>query len=129
MGGLLPAIEAGFIQQEIADSAFIHSQELTRNERVIVGVNQYSDKTPLEIPILEMDPQGYEKQIARLNQLRLERDNDKVQETLTALRDACENDKNVMPYLIDCANAYVTLGETVAVMREVFGIYTEKAII
>lgn len=129
MGGLIPAIEAGFIQQEIADSAFQHSQELTRNERVIVGVNQYNDKTPVQIPILAMDPEGHEKQIARLNQLRLERDNDAVQTTLTALRDACETDKNVMPFLIDCANAYVTLGETIDVMREVFGIYTEKAII
>lgn len=129
MGGLIPAIEAGFIQQEIADSAFQHSQELTRNERVIVGVNQYNDKTPVQIPILAMDPEGHEKQIARLNQLRLERDNDAIQTTLTALRDACETDKNVMPFLIDCANAYVTLGETIDVMREVFGIYTEKAII
>lgn len=129
MGGLIPAIEAGFIQQEIADSAFQHSQELTRDERVIVGVNRYNDKTPMQIPILEMDPQGYEKQVARLEKLRLERDNDKVQETITALREACDSDKNVMPYLIDCANAYVTLGETVDVMREVFGIYTEKAII
>ncbi len=129
MGGLIPAIEAGFIQQEIADAAFQHSQELTRDERVIVGVNRYNDKTPMQIPILEMDPKGHEKQVARLEQLRLERDNDKVQEAITALRDACETDKNVMPYLIDCANAYVTLGETVDVMREVFGIYTEKAII
>jgi methylmalonyl-CoA mutase N-terminal domain/subunit len=128
-GGLLPAIEAGFIQQEIADAAFQHAQEVTNNERIIVGVNDYVADEPLQIPILEMDPQGHDRQVARLEKLRLERDNDKVQETLSALRDACERDKNVMPYLIDCANAYATLGETVDVMREVFGVYVEKAII
>ena len=129
LGGLIPAIEQGFIQQEIADAAFQHAMEVSNNERIIVGVNKYVSQEPMQIPILEMDPEGYDKQVGRLQKLRLERDNDKVQETLTALADACEHNRNVMPYLIDAANAYATLGETVDVMREVFGEYREKAII
>jgi methylmalonyl-CoA mutase N-terminal domain/subunit len=72
-----------------------------------------------------MDPQGYARQVARLNQLRLERDNEKVGQTLNALRAACEGTENTMPYLIDAARAYATLGEITDVMREVFGVYEE----
>jgi methylmalonyl-CoA mutase N-terminal domain/subunit len=72
-----------------------------------------------------MDPEGYERQINRLERLRAERDNEQMQSSLDALRDACANDKNVMPYLVDCAKAYATLGEITDVMREAFGIYRE----
>ncbi len=124
-GGVLPAIEAGFFQQEIADASYRHQQELERGERHIVGVSKYNNNEPLGIPILEMDPQGYDKQVARLNKLREERDAEKAQAAIDALRDACVNDKNTMPYLIDAAHAYVTLGEMTDVMREVFGLYRE----
>jgi methylmalonyl-CoA mutase N-terminal domain/subunit len=124
-GGVLPAIEAGFFQQEIADASYRHQLEVDTDERTIVGVNRYNNAELPPIPILEMDPQGYERQVARLQKLRLERDNEKARETLTALRHACENNQNVMPYLIDAAKAYVTLGEITDVMREVFGVYQE----
>ncbi len=81
------------------------------------------------IPILQMDPQGYDRQIARLEKLRLERDSEATSQSLSALKQACTGGENVMPYLIDCANAYATLGETVDVMREVFGVYEEALFI
>src|SRR5690606_22697949 len=124
-GGVIPAIEAGFFQQEIADASYRYQMEVDTKKRVIVGVNDYTDDEPTTIPILEMDPQGYDRQVARLNQLRLERDNEKVTQTLNALRAACEGTENTMPYIIDAAKAYATLGEITDVMREVFGVYEE----
>jgi methylmalonyl-CoA mutase N-terminal domain/subunit len=125
LGGVLPAIETGFFQQEIADASYRHQTEVDTGERTIVGVNRYVSEDPPAIPILEMDPEGYERQVNRLECLRAERDNAHTEATLDALRDACANDKNVMPYLVDCAKAYATLGEITDVMREAFGIYRE----
>jgi methylmalonyl-CoA mutase N-terminal domain/subunit len=124
-GGVLPAIENGFFQQEIADASYRHQQELERGERDIVALSKYNNHEPIRIPILDMDPQGYDKQVARLNGVRQERDQQAAHSAIEALRDACANDKNVMPYLIDAAKAYVTLGEMTDVMREVFGLYQE----
>jgi methylmalonyl-CoA mutase N-terminal domain/subunit len=125
-GGVIPAIEAGFFQQEIADASYRYQMEVDTHKRVIVGVNDYVDDEPPTIPILEMDPRGYERQVARLNQLRMERDTEKVQQTLNALRVACEGTENTMPYLIAAAKAYATLSEITDVMREVFGVYEES---
>jgi methylmalonyl-CoA mutase N-terminal domain/subunit len=125
MGGVLPAIENGFFQQEIADASYRNQLELDRSERTFVGVNKYISEDPPSIPILQMDPHGYQHQVARLNALRQERDNALVEKTLNALRRASEAHDNVMPYLIDCAKAYVTLGEMTDVLREVFGLYQE----
>jgi methylmalonyl-CoA mutase, N-terminal domain len=129
LGGMIPALEAGFIQQEIADSAFIHAEELRKQERVIVGVNDFVEAAPLTIPILQMDPQGYEKQVARLEKLRRERDNIRMGETLQALRDACHTTENLMPYFLDAARAYATLQEIMDVMRVEFGEYREVEVI
>lgn len=123
MGGMIPALEHGYIQNEIANSAYRHAQELDKDERVIVGVNAFKNDDPITIPILEMDPQGYEKQVARLQQLRMNRDNEKVAQTLNALCEVCHKQENVMPYLLDCARAYCTLQEITDVFRREFGIY------
>jgi len=128
-GGVIPAIEAGFIQQEIADAAFRHSQELDHNERIIVGVNDFQNDEPLRIPILKMDPQGYEKQCARLANLRQMRDNATLSQKMDALRRACAGSENLMPFIIDAAREYATLGEITDVFRDEFGIYTEREII
>jgi len=126
IGGVLPAIESGFLQQEIAEASYRFQREIDTRRRVIVGVNDYVSEAPPAIPILQMDPQGYERQVARLNQLRQERDNERVGQALNALREACAREnENVMPHLIEAAKAYATLGETVDVMREVFGVYHE----
>ena len=91
LGGVLPAIENGFFQREIAEAAFRYQREIDENERTIVGVNGQVMDEPIEIPILEMDPEGYDRQVTRLNDLRRTRDNRETSRALgdlrTALRD------------------------------------------
>ena len=126
LGGVLPAIDQGFYQQEISNAAYQYQREIDGNERVIVGVNGYVDQDEaLQIPILAMDPQGYERQLARLKALKQERDNEKVAETLQALRNAAAGTANTMPFILDAVRAYATLGEITDVFREVFGTYEE----
>ena len=126
LGGMLPAIEAGFFQREIADAAYRYQREIDQNQRIIVGVNEYADEEPIRIPILEMDPQGFERQMSRLEELRQTRDNEAVGATLRAVEAAAQKpDENLMPAFIDAANAYATLGEITDMLRRVFGIYEE----
>jgi len=129
LGGVLPAIEAGFQQQEIADAAFAYQRAIDKHDRVIVGVNEYADSEMPKIPILEMDPQGYARQVGRLNTLRRERDNEQVGTRLNALRQAAQGNENTMPYLLDAARAYATLQEIMDELRGVFGTYTERSVI
>ncbi|MFN8528997.1 MAG: methylmalonyl-CoA mutase family protein [Anaerolineae bacterium] len=129
IGGVIPAIETGFLQTEIADASYRHQREVDTHDRVIVGVNDYTTDEYPPIPILEMDPQGFQRQVARLKRLRAERDNAKVTAVLNALREACAGTANTMPYIIEAAKAYATLGEITQVMREVFGVYQEPAFI
>ncbi len=127
MGGVLAAIENGFYQQEIANAAYEYQQQIDANQRTIVGVNGYGDPDEnLRIPILAMDPEGYDRQVSRLNQLRQERDNTQVNQTLQALRTAAEGTDNMMPAILDAVKAYATLGEITDVLREVFGTYQEQ---
>jgi methylmalonyl-CoA mutase N-terminal domain/subunit len=129
MGGVIPAIENGYLQREIADASFDYQRRIDTNEYVVVGVNDYVMNEPVEIPILEMDPQGEQRQIDRLNELRRSRDNREASRTLKALEKACKNGENVMPHLIDAVNAYCTLQEMCDVMRDVFGVYQEDAVV
>lgn len=126
LGGVLPAIEHGFYQMEISNAAYQYQQEIDASQRTIVGVNGYvhADEE-IRIPILRMDPQGYQRQVSRLQKLRAERDNQRVAETLSALKDAAAGTENTMPYLIEAVRAYATLGEITDVFREVFGTYQE----
>ncbi len=125
LGGVIPAIEKGFFQSEIADAAYRYQREIDEGTRKIVGVNAYEDKKPYEIHILRMDPDGYSRQLKRLSEVRKTRDNGRVGQALDKLRIACEGTENTMPYLMDCVRAYATLGEIVSVMKEVFGQYEE----
>ncbi len=125
LGGVLPAIEAGFFQREIQEAAYRYQREIDEGRRHIVGVNAYTDDDGYQIPILEMDPHGYERQVARLQELRRTRDNGAVGQALDRLRIACQGTENVMPYILDAVRVYATLGEIVGVMREVFGTYRE----
>jgi methylmalonyl-CoA mutase N-terminal domain/subunit len=129
LGGVIPAIEKGFFQSEIADAAYRYQREIDRGIRKIVGVNAYAEKKPLTIPILEMDPQGYNRQLARLNDLRQTRDNGRVGQTLDRLRIAMEGTENTMPFIMEAVHAYATLGEIIQVMKEVFGVYEEPTMI
>jgi methylmalonyl-CoA mutase N-terminal domain/subunit len=129
LGGVIPAIEAGYFQTEIARSAYRYQQEIDAKKRIIVGVNKYQLDEPLAIPLLEMDPQGYERQVNRLNGVKQKRDNDELESRLEALHQAAEGTENLMPYILDAVRAYGTLGEICGVLRQVFGEYREPVII
>jgi methylmalonyl-CoA mutase N-terminal domain/subunit len=129
IGGVIPAIEKGFFQGEIADAAYRYQREIDKGERNIVGVNAYAEEKPLTVPILKMDPDGYERQLGRLNNIRKTRDNGRVGQTLDKLRIACQGTENTMAYIMECVHAYATLGEIVGVMKEVFGEYQESSVI
>ena len=124
-GGVLPAIHKGFFQSEIADAAYRYQKEIDAGERSIVGVNAYQDEKPITIPLLQMDPQGYHRQVARLEQVRASRDQGQVGQALDQLRISCQGTENTMPYLLNAVRSYATLGEIVGVMKEVFGKYEE----
>jgi methylmalonyl-CoA mutase N-terminal domain/subunit len=128
MGGVLPAIDLGYYQQEISAAAYKYQREIDANERIIVGVNGYADPDEdLRIPILKMDPDGYKRQVGRLEALRQERDNERVGAALNALREASLGDENTMPYILEAVRAYATLSEITDLQREVFGTYQEPA--
>jgi methylmalonyl-CoA mutase N-terminal domain/subunit len=128
LGGVIPAIEKGFFQREIAESAYRYQKEIDEKQRIIVGVNRYTLDEELAIPLLKMDEKGEERQVKRLQKLRKERDATKVQHNLEALRRAAAGDENLMPFILKCVHSYATLGETCGVLREVFGEYKEQAI-
>jgi methylmalonyl-CoA mutase N-terminal domain/subunit len=128
LGGVLPAIDAGFFQQEIADAAYRYQREIDERRRLVVGVNEFVADEPLRVPLLEMDPQGYEMQCARLAQVRAERDAGAVGQALDRLRIAAQGTENTMPYILDAVRVYATLQEIMDVFREVFGLYREPMI-
>ena len=129
LGGVIPAIEAGFFQQEIADAAYRYQREIDQRRRIVVGVNEYAADEPLQVPLLAIDPQGYERQCARLQQVREERDSGAVGQALDRLRIAAQGTENTMPYILDAVRVYATLQEIMDVFREVFGLYREPMIV
>jgi methylmalonyl-CoA mutase N-terminal domain/subunit len=125
MGGMLAAIDKGFPQMEIADAAYHYQQQIDKKEKVVVGVNKYvvEEKAPPEI--LRIDEAVEERQIARLQEVRKERDNRRVAQILKDLRAASGTDKNLMPYVIEAVKEYATEQEICDVWREVFGEYRD----
>ncbi len=129
LGGVIPAIEQGFFQREIAASAYRYQTEIEERKRIVIGVNEHAAEEPLSVPLLKMDPEGERRQRARLTRLRSERDNVLLGQRLDALRSAAQGKDNLMPFLLDVVRAHGTLGETCAVLRQVFGEYREPVII
>jgi methylmalonyl-CoA mutase N-terminal domain/subunit len=130
LGGVLPAIQAGFFQREIADSAYRYQREIDSHERTIIGVNDFVLEEGIEIPILRMDPAGEERHLARLSRVRRERDQERAREALARLDLACRGERtSTMPAILDAVNAYCTLGEICGVMRRVFGEYKETVVV
>ena len=123
VGGVIPALETGFLQREIADAAYIYQMEEDRKERITVGVNEYNTGDEVDIPLLRVDREGERRQIESINEVRRRRDNREVTEKLRALETAARGSENLMPPLIEAAKAYATLGEMMDVFREVFGEY------
>jgi methylmalonyl-CoA mutase N-terminal domain/subunit len=130
MGGMSEAIRQGYPMKEISDASFRYQEEMDSKKRIMVGANDYVEDEPLQIPILEIDPLGYQKQCERLARLRIERDNTKTTAALEKVRvKAIENQENMMPHLIDACNAYATLGEIAGVLRKVYGEHRDPSII
>ncbi|UCE96971.1 MAG: methylmalonyl-CoA mutase family protein [Candidatus Bathyarchaeota archaeon] len=130
MGGVYEAIEKGFFQKEIADSAYKYQREIDSNDRTLVGVNEYAIEEPeCPIDLLRIDPIVEEEQIGRLQKLRRERNNEIVKQALSKLHDEAAKNKNLMPAIIKAVKAYATLGEITDVLRNVYGEYKELIIV
>jgi len=129
MGGAIVAIEKGFFQKEIADSAYKYQREIDEKKRTLVGVNDYKVEEECPIELLRVDPKVEKEQVADLRRLKRERDGRKVEEVLGKLRRSAEKDENLMPHIIDAVKAYATLGEICEVLRQVYGEYKELIII
>ena len=123
VGGVVPALESGFFQREIADAAYIYQREEDRQERITVGVNDYVTDEELTIPLLRVDREGEARQIDNLNRIRRTRDDREVARRLRELEQAARGSENLMPPLLEAVRAYATLGEMMGVFREVFGEY------
>jgi methylmalonyl-CoA mutase N-terminal domain/subunit len=121
LGGVIPAIEKGFFQQEIANAAYQHQKEIEENQRVIVGVNKYSSEEEIKVPLLQIGEEIAERQIVRLHQTKKERDNKAVKEALAEVRQAAEGTDNLMPPILKAVKAYASVGEICDVLRDVFG--------
>ncbi len=129
LGGVIPAIEAGFFQREIADAAYRYQRELDAKEKVVVGMNEFiQEGEVIDIPLLQISRDVELKQVERMRALRQSRDQGRVEETLAELRRSAEDGTNLMPRVLDCARAYVTVGEMCATLAEVFGVYEEQPV-
>lgn len=129
LGGVIPAIEAGYFQKEIANAAYRYQREVERKEKFIIGVNEFIEQDEkIEIPILTISPEVEKKQRKNLAELRQHRSQQAVEESLREIKSAAENDNNLMPVLINASRNYVTLGEMVTELKEVFGIYNETVV-
>jgi methylmalonyl-CoA mutase N-terminal domain/subunit len=128
MGGIIAAVERGYPQKEIADSAYKFQMQLERAERIIVGVNRFVSDEDVAIPVLRIDPEIERRQIERTRSVRAKRDPAAHGRAMGALRDACMSDKNLMPFVLDAVRTYATLGEISDIFREAYGVYREPAV-
>jgi len=129
LGGVLPAIEKGFFQREIADAAYAYQKKIEEGKRIQVGVNRFAlEGEEVEIELLKVDPAVEAHQKERLAKVRAERSEAEWEKALAGLRQAARDGTNLMPHFLACARAYVTLGETLDVLREEFGEYKETPI-
>jgi methylmalonyl-CoA mutase N-terminal domain/subunit len=128
MGGMVAAIEKGFPQREIQDSAYQYQKAVERGDQVIVGVNKYGmEDEPGEVPILVIDESVRDHQVERLQQTRDRRDAGAVANALEKLRRAAQKSENTMPATIEAVRAYATLGEICSALRDIYGVYEEPA--
>lgn len=129
MGGMIPAIEEGYVQMEIQKAAYRFNQELESNERVVVGVNKFTEKETTKGELLKIDEKVQKDQILFLNKVRSERDNMAVKDKLALLKKASQGTDNLMPYIIDAVKVYTSLGEICNTLRDVYGEYKEHVVI
>jgi len=125
MGGAVAAIEQGYIQREIQDSAYTYQREIEKEERIVVGLNRFQVEEEKPTNLLRVDPAVRIAQIERLKELRSERDNNKVTNCLSILKQGAKGNDNLMPLILEAVKAYATLGEICNTLREVFGEYQQ----
>lgn len=124
MGGMVKAIELGFPQKEIADSAYWYQKAVEREEKIIVGVNAFEmEQEP--IPILKINEAVAKQQLNRLKKVKKTRNSSEVKEKLVDLKKAASDEQNLMPYILKCVKAYATLGEIMDSLKEIYGEYQE----
>ena len=132
MGGIIPAIERGFPQKEIADAAYHYNKQTEATEKTVVGVNKYQMKEESRIPILYIDEEAERRQVAALKKVKTERDNEKVAKHLETLRNVAESGDNTFPHILNAVRDYVTEQEICDAFRQVFeripgpGLYLER---
>lgn len=126
MGGAIKAIESGYIQSEISKSAYEYQMKIETGEKIIVGVNEFKSDEGQRIEIFKLNEEAIKKQIERLKKLRMERDNDKVKLSLKRLKEGALLGENLMPLIIECVEAYATIGEISDALREIWGEYKER---
>jgi methylmalonyl-CoA mutase N-terminal domain/subunit len=126
MGGSLAGIERGFFQSEIRQNAYRLKKEIDSGERVIVGVNKFTDSVKEQMDIMKIDDSIQTQQVEHLKEIRDNRDNARVEAALGKMKNAAEKDENLMPFILEAVKSYATLGEISNTFREVFGIYQPK---
>jgi methylmalonyl-CoA mutase, N-terminal domain len=122
------AVEQGFVQREIEDAAFRHSQQVESGERVIVGVNRYEEEEPEPIELHRIDPEAERRQLERTARVRAERDAGAAEAALARVREAARGTDNLLPSLREALRARCTVGEVCSVLREEFGMYDAQRV-
>ena len=129
MGGMIPAIERGFPQGEIANASYEYQRSIETGKQVIVGVNKFNDSADRSIELLQIDESAQQKQVDKLRDLKSRRDGDGVAAALDRLREAARGTENTMPHILEAVRAYATVGEICDAFRDVFGTYTETSVL
>jgi len=129
LGGALAAIENGYIQREIQESAYRYQQSVERKEQVIVGVNEFISAEEKPLDTLQVDPEVGRRQVQKLQNLRSRRDSQRVTELLATLRAVAQGNGNLIPIILECVESYATLGEVCGALREVFGEYQSVTVL
>jgi len=129
LGGMLAAIESGYVQKEIQKSAFDYQRAVERKEHIVVGVNEFEAEEERQIPTLRIDPAMEREQVARLQALRTKRDAGKAQAALNELSRRTGNNENLLPAILDAVEQYATVGEISDALRRTFGEYQESVVL
>lgn len=129
LGGMIKAIEQGYPQKQIQNSAYDYQKSIENEERIIVGVNKFRIEESLKPELLKVDQELTDQQNQRLNELKQQRDNNAVKEALQSIREAAAGSENLMPRIVKAVKAYATLGEICDILREEFGEYQENVVL
>jgi methylmalonyl-CoA mutase N-terminal domain/subunit len=129
MGGMIPAIDRGYPQTEIANASYEFQHSVEMGESVIVGVNKFTEKDEKAIELLQIDETAERRQLEKLREVKARRSAGEVEKALANLKRAAEGTENTMPFILDAVRVYATVGEIAGALGEVFGSYTETSVL